>query len=66
METPHSIISFDNFKFFFIRSISTRVLLFTSNMKVKPIFGPRGVYSSRDSKHQYLFLCLHKGGFKMT
>ena len=66
METLHSIISFDNFKFFFIRGISTRVLLFTSNMKVKPIFGPRGVYSSRDSKHQCLFLCLHKGGFKMT
>ena len=43
MKTPHLIISFDNFKFFFIRSISTRVLLFTSNMKVNPIFGPREV-----------------------
>ena len=42
MEKPHSIV---NFEFFFIHSISTRVLLFTccclnsnSNMKVKPIF----------------------------
>ena len=61
METPHSIISFDNFKIFFIRSISTCVLLFTSNMTVKPIFGPGGVYSSRDSKHQCLFLCLQIG-----
>lgn len=68
MEKPHWIIWFANFEFFFIRSISTvfcclqsvvwtQIAAWKSNQSLIL----RWVYSSRDNKHQCLFLCLQIG-----
>ena len=68
MEKPHWIIWFANFEFLFIRSISTvfcclQAVVWTqiAAWKWNQSLILRWVYSSRDNKHQCLFLCLQIG-----